>query len=70
MMTDDLVLREAVRIAWSMYLATHSDVDIADQRLCSMSRYLSERLRAGETEVEELACDGLAFLDRLPVDSW
>jgi hypothetical protein len=28
MMTDDLVLREAVRIAWSMYLATHSDVDI------------------------------------------
>jgi hypothetical protein len=43
MMTDDLVLREAVRIAWSMYLATHSDVDIADQRLCSMSRYLSER---------------------------
>ena len=35
-MTADQVLREAVEMAWSMYLATHSDVDIADQRLCSL----------------------------------
>jgi hypothetical protein len=65
-----LVLREAVEMAWSMYLATHREVDTADQRLCSLSRYLSERLNAGEVDVEELACDGLAYLDRLPEDAW
>ena len=69
-MVDDFVLREAVEMAWSMYLATHRDVDIADQRLCSLSRYLSERLNVGEVDVEELACDGLAYLDRLPADAW
>ena len=36
-MTADQVPREAVEMAWSMYLATHSDVDIADQRLLAVA---------------------------------
>ena len=69
-MADDFVLKEAVEIAWSVYLSTHRDVDIADQRRCSLSRHLSERLRAGENDTEELACCGLAYLDRTPRDVW
>jgi hypothetical protein len=65
-MDEKLILREAVKTAWSVYLATHGDVDLADQRLCSLTRHLTARLHAGETEVEELACSGLAYLDRLP----
>ena len=65
-MDEKLILREAVKTAWSVYLATHGNVDVTDQRLCSLQRHLSQRLLRGETEVEELACAGLAYLDRLP----
>ena len=65
---EELILREAVKTAWSVYLATHGDIDVSDRRLCSLSRHLADRLHAGETGVEELACAGLAYLDRLPVD--
>jgi hypothetical protein len=49
-----------------VYLATHGDIDAADQRICSLSRHISDRFHAGETNVAELACVGLAYLDRLP----
>jgi hypothetical protein len=65
-MDEKLILREAVKTAWSVYLATHGNVQVTDQRLCSLERHLSQRLLSGETEVEELACAGLAYLDRLP----
>lgn len=68
-MDEELIFRKAVRTAWSVYLATHANVDVADQRICSLSRHLSERLHAGETDVEELVCAGLAYLDRLPEDN-
>ena len=67
---EDRILQQAVETAWSVYLATHGDVDIADQRCCSLSRYLQARLQAGENNVEELACSGLAYLDRLPAEAW
>ena len=69
-MTEELILRQAVETAWSVYLATHCDVDIADQRRCSLSRHLEARLQAGENNTEELACIGLAYLDRVPDDVW
>lgn len=69
-MTEEQVLRQAVETAWSVYLATHDDVDIADQRQCSLLRHLGERIHAGENDAEELACSGLAYLDRLPRDVW
>jgi hypothetical protein len=36
-MNEELILREAVATAWSVYLATHGDIDAADQRICSLS---------------------------------
>jgi hypothetical protein len=69
-MTDELKLREAVQVAWSLYLATHGDVEAADQRRCSLSRHLQGLLHAGQNDTEELACSGLAYLDRIPADPW
>jgi hypothetical protein len=58
-MDEKLILREAVKTAWSVYLATHGNVDVTDQRLCSLERHLSQRLLSGETEVDELNAPGL-----------
>jgi hypothetical protein len=63
-------LLQAVEIAWSVYVATHKEVDAADERRCSLARYLWERKQAGENNVEELVCSGLAYLDRVPADVW
>jgi hypothetical protein len=68
-MDEELILREAVKTAWSVYLATHGDVDVSDQRLCLLPRHLSEQLHAGKTDMEGLACAGLRFLERLPDDN-
>jgi len=69
-MVEGPILRRAVEIAWAVYVATHDDADIADQRRCSLSRHLETRLRAGENNLEELVCSGLAYLSRLPADPW
>ena len=69
-MVDEVLLRKAVYTAWTVYLATHPDVDIADGRRCQMERHLQGRWEAGQSEIEELACSGLAYLDRLPKDEW
>jgi len=67
-MVDEAPLRKAVDTAWSIYLATHSDVDAADGRRCLLERHLQSRWEACENDSEELACFGLAYLERLPED--
>ena len=64
----DEVLRKAVDTAWTVYLATHRDVDVADGRRCLPERHLQGTLKASQGETEELTCSGLAYLDRLPRD--
>ena len=63
----DEVLRKAVDTAWTVYLATHRDVDVADGRWCLLERHL-QAMEAGQSEIEALTCSGLAYLDRLPRD--
>jgi hypothetical protein len=69
-MDNEVPLRKAVHAAWSVYLTTHPDVDVADGRRCLMERHLQGRLEASQSEIEELACSGLAYLDRHPKDEW
>jgi hypothetical protein len=52
-MVDEVPLRKAVDTAWTVYLATHRDVDVADGR---------------QSETKVVTCSGLAYLDRLPKD--
>ena len=68
-MHDEDALRTAVDRTWSIYL-TASDLDAADQRRCSMERYLKARWQAGESDPEELTCHGLSYLARVGAESW
>ena len=61
---------KAVDTAWTVYLATHRDVDVADGRRCLLERHLQRSLEASQSETEELTCSGLAYLDRVPKDEW
>jgi hypothetical protein len=65
-----LILGEAVKTAWAVYIATHPAANVDDQRRCSLSRHLEARLQAGEKDFEELVCSGLSYLDRVPADPW
>ena len=67
-MVDKSPIRKAVDTAWSIYLATHTGVDSADDRRCLLERHLDEKREACEGDAEELACLGLAYLERLPDD--
>ena len=71
-MADTVALRTAVDTAWSIFCATHDDVDAADSRRCLRERHLQERGEACEGKVEgkveELASFGLAYLARLAED--
>ncbi|MDB5517808.1 MAG: hypothetical protein JWQ17_4566 [Tardiphaga sp.] len=67
-MVDEVPLRKAVDTAWTVYLATHRDVDAADGRRCLLERHLQGRSKASQSETEELTCFGLTYLDRLPED--
>jgi hypothetical protein len=58
-------LARAVNTAWSVYIVNNSGIHAADARRCTIERYLASRLQAGETEPEELAVDGLAYLRKL-----
>jgi hypothetical protein len=57
-MVDEVPLRKAVDTAWTVYLATHRDVDVADGRRCLLERHLQRRLEAGQSETEGLTCSG------------
>lgn len=67
-MADDDPLRTAVDTAWSVYRARHRHVDAADSRRCLLERHLQGRREARESDAEELARVGIAYLDRLPDD--
>ena len=69
-MVDEVPFRRAVHTAWTIYVATHRDVDVADGRRCLLERHLQGRLEASQGKTEELVCSGLAYLDRLPKDEW
>jgi hypothetical protein len=62
-MDDKFPLKVAVDRAWTVHLATHTDVDAADPRRCSLERYLSERW-------DDLTCYGLSYLARLKSENW
>jgi hypothetical protein len=64
----DEALRKALDTAWAVYIATHRDVDVAGGRRCLLERHLQGRLEASQGDTEQLACSGLAYLDRLPRD--
>jgi hypothetical protein len=69
-MVDELPLRQAVTTAWTVYLATHDDVDAADSRRCLLERHLQRKWESAQNNAEELVCSGLAYLDRTPKDEW
>jgi hypothetical protein len=69
-MVDEVPLRTAVDTAWTVYVTTHRDVDVADAHRCLLERHLQRRLEASESETEELVCSGLAYLERVPKDPW
>jgi hypothetical protein len=69
-MTDEASLRKAVDMAWTVYLATHREVDAADGRRCLLERHLQGKLEVNQSGAEELTCSGLAFLGRIPKDEW
>jgi hypothetical protein len=46
-MADEVPLRKAVDTAWTVYLATHRDVDVADDRRCLLERHLQRSVEAG-----------------------
>jgi hypothetical protein len=65
-MASEVPLRNAIETAWTVYLATHSDVDAADDRRCLLERHMQGRLESNQSEAEELTCSALAYLDRIP----
>ena len=68
-MADTVALRIAAETAgWSIFRATHDDVDDADSRRCLLEPHLQGRCEAREEEVKELASLGFAYLARLPED--
>jgi hypothetical protein len=67
-MVDEL--RQAVTTTWTVYLATHDDVDAADSRRCLLERHLQRKWESAQANAEELVCSGLAYLDRTPKDEW
>jgi len=69
-MEEAPVLQRAAQATWAIYVAMHPGADTADERQCSLTRHLQSRLQAGENNVEELICSGLAYLDRVPTDPW
>jgi hypothetical protein len=69
-MDDEFSLSIVVDRVWNVHLAVHKDVDAADERRCSLERYLSKKWHAGESDPEQLTCCGLSYLARLAPESW
>ena len=63
-MVDAVVLKNATERAWSVYRARHPDVDPQDRRGCLLERHLQRRGEARESDTEELAGFGIAYLRR------
>ncbi|KRQ14697.1 hypothetical protein [Bradyrhizobium manausense] len=67
-MVNDAVLKNATETAWTVYRARHPDVGPQDSRRCLLERHLQMRGEERESDTEELAGFGIAYLDRLPQD--
>ncbi len=69
-MVDEAPLTTVLATTWTVYLATHRDVDAADSRRCLLERYLQQKWERGQGNAGELVCSGLAYLDRTIQDEW
>ena len=69
-MADEVPLRKAVATTWTVYLATHRDVDAADGRRCLLERHLERKWENCRSDPEALVCSGLAYLNRGAKDEW
>ena len=67
-MVDEIVLKNATETAWTVYRAQRPDVDAHDSRRCLLERHLQRRWEERESDTEELASFGIAYLHRLPRD--
>lgn len=67
-MVDDATLKNATETAWRVFRARHPDVDAFDSRRCLLERHLHRRWEERESDAEELASLGIAYLHRLPQD--
>ncbi|MGL3104891.1 hypothetical protein [Bradyrhizobium sp. BR 1432] len=67
-MVDEAVLRNAAETAWTVYRARHPDVGAHDSLRCLLERHLHRRREERESDTEELASFGIAYLDGLPRD--
>ncbi|WP_247525693.1 hypothetical protein [Bradyrhizobium sp. 199] len=65
---DDAVLKTATETAWTVYRARHPDVEVSDSRRCLLERHLVRRREERESDAEELASFGIAYLHRLSSD--
>ena len=62
---SEAALALALSTAWSIYLVKNGAVHADDARRCNLQRYLALRVKAGETDMEDLAVEGLAYLRKL-----
>ena len=67
-MVDDVTLKAATETAWTVCRARHPDIDDRDSRRCLLERHLHRRGEERESDTEELASFGIAYLQRLPRD--
>lgn len=67
-MVDEVAVRRAAETAWKVHRAMHHDVDAQDIRRCLLERHLHKRSEERESDPEELASFGVAYLHRLPED--
>ena len=65
---DEHPLKTAVERAWTVHIAMHDNVDVADQRRCSLERYLWGKWSGGESDPDELTCHRLSYLARIRCD--
>ncbi|QOZ73759.1 hypothetical protein WN72_36145 [Bradyrhizobium arachidis] len=65
-MVDDVVLKNATETAWTVYRARHPHVGARDSRRCLLERHLHRRWEGRDSDTEELASLGIAYLHRLP----
>ncbi|NLS71604.1 hypothetical protein E3H11_22320 [Bradyrhizobium brasilense] len=67
-MADEVTVRRAAETAWTVYRAAHPDVDVHDSRRCLLERYLHRRREERESDAEDLASFGIAYLHQPPED--
>jgi len=63
-MAEELV-SQALDTAWTVYRTARCEIAVDDSRRCDLARFLNLRVEAGETDIEDLSLEGLAFLRKL-----